>query len=180
MEDKFLKIAVTTQWALEGEAGRIVSLLLDEGFDYVHLRKPEWSPDHMEDLIRRIPSELHGRLVLHDCHELAPKYGLGGIHLNNHNLSPRDGVTYSVSCHSLEEIDKYPDARYLFLSPIFDSISKPGYLSAFDLYKIKPRITGKRVVALGGVTTDKIPLLKTAGFYGAAMLGGIWQHPTPN
>lgn len=61
------------------------------------------------------------------------------------------------------------------LSPIFDSISKNGYRSAFDLDEIKDMITGRHVTALGGVTPDAFPILREKGFSGAALLGYIWN-----
>ena len=62
------------------------------------------------------------------------------------------------------------------LSPVFDSISKQGYRSAFDPDSLRPWLEGKRVVALGGVTPERIPLLRDAGFSGAAMLGYFWNQ----
>jgi thiamine-phosphate pyrophosphorylase len=64
---------------------------------------------------------------------------------------------------------------YVFLSPIFDSISKAGYKSAFTEEMLKEAsdkgIIDEKVVALGGVTFDKIPYLKKLNFGGAAMMG---------
>ena len=40
-----------------------------------------------------------------------------------------------------------------------------------DLEKISSFIRGKKVIALGGVTPDKFPFLKSKGFLGAALLG---------
>ncbi len=80
--------------------------------------------------------------------------------------------------HSIEQLDQSENFDYVTLSPIFDSISKPGYKSAFNLENISRYIRGKKVVALGGVTPDKFPALRDAGFFGAAMLGHFWQQKT--
>lgn len=68
---------------------------------------------------------------------------------------------------------------YVFLSPIFDSISKSGYRSAFSYARLRDAadrgVIDEKVVALGGVTFDKIPLLSSLHFGGAAMLGAIWK-----
>jgi thiamine-phosphate pyrophosphorylase len=65
------------------------------------------------------------------------------------------------------------------LSPIFDSISKVGYKSAFtndELLKAsKDGIIDERVIALGGITPDKIPYLRELNFGGVAMLGSIYN-----
>ena len=69
----------------------------------------------------------------------------------------------------------------VLLSPIFDSISKKGYASAFSPSQLEEAasqgIIDHQVVALGGVTLDKLPLLESWHFGGAAMLGSIWQQP---
>jgi thiamine-phosphate pyrophosphorylase len=92
---------------------------------------------------------------------------------------PKDYQGFKTrSCHSLEEVKMYKDEfDYVFLSPIFDSISKVGYKSAFDeevLRKASEQgIIDEKVVALGGVTFDKIPYLKELNFGGAAMMGSL-------
>ena len=80
----------------------------------------------------------------------------------------------------MEEISKYKnDYDYLFLSPIFDSISKVGYKSGFNdeelLNASVDGIIDERVIALGGVTFDKIPYLKELHFGGVAMIGGLYN-----
>ena len=65
----------------------------------------------------------------------------------------------------------------MFLSPIFDSVSKQGYASAFTDNALKQAsrdgIIDNKVVALGGVTPDKINYLRQLNFGGAAMLGCV-------
>ena len=67
---------------------------------------------------------------------------------------------------------------YLFLSPIFDSISKAGYKSNFTIDELRAAadagIIDSRVFALGGVTPDRLSLLQSIGFGGAVMLGAVW------
>ena len=68
---------------------------------------------------------------------------------------------------------------YLFLSPIFDSISKGGYKSTFSSEQLieasKAGVIDEKVIALGGITIDKIPYLKRLNFGGVAMLGAIYK-----
>ena len=85
-----------------------------------------------------------------------------------------------ISCHSFEEVVKYKDAYdYLFLSPIFDSISKQGYRSKFShnelLNASNLGIIDSKVIALGGVTPDKMDYLKSLHFGGIAMMGAVWK-----
>ena len=69
------------------------------------------------------------------------------------------------------------------LSPIFDSISKVGYKSAFTEEELRKAhhegIINERVMALGGVTFERIPNVLDLGFGGGMILGDAWQsHKT--
>ena len=127
-----------------------------------------------------LSSDDRHRIVIHDFFELAKPYGLRGIHLNARRSTVLDGWQGHVSrsCHSLEEVKQYKNAcDYVFLSPIFDSVSKQGYASAFAYETLKQAsgdgIIDGKVVALGGVTPDKISRLRSLNFGGAAMLGCV-------
>ncbi len=172
-------IAVTTPDFWPGEAGAITALLAHGGFCRVHIRKPGADAAQIESLLEAIPGELRHRLSLHDCLELAAAGLAGGVHLNSRNPVPPEGFNgiISRSCHSLEEVRRHAAAAdYLFLSPIFDSISKTGYKGAFSTAGLKSSgVITDKVIALGGVTPERIPDLEHIGFGGAAMLGAAWR-----
>ena len=66
---------------------------------------------------------------------------------------------------------------YLFISPLFDSISKPGYRSGLDPEETFSRLAhhAGRVVALGGISSDTMTQVERLGFDGAAVLGAVWS-----
>lgn len=76
---------------------------------------------------------------------------------------------------------------YVFLSPIYSSISKPGHggegaAATFpDADALASALAGSRypVLALGGVTPDRFSELAELGFAGAALLGSIWAADDP-
>lgn len=175
--DKFLIIAVTRPDFFPGEAERINNLFALYQDMYIHVRKPFASYGETERLIRQIDPQFHNRLKMHDYFELTNSYNLGGIHLNSRNPKPLPGArSISKSMHSLKELEDCNHFDYVFLSPIFDSISKKGYKSPFILSELEESIKGKNVIALGGVTPDKFPLLKSIGFMGAALLGYFFSN----
>ena len=176
-------IVITRPDFFEGEAEKIVQLLQSGRADLVHIRKPQASQSQVEQLLLSIPTALYQRLVLHDHHQLAIKYGLHGVHLNSRNPQPPAGWSgaVSISCHSLNELAecrKQPYA-YMSLSPIFDSISKRGYYSTFTPDVIatahKVGLIDERVMALGGITFDKITVVEKMGFGGAMILSDAWR-----
>lgn len=171
----FLKIAFTLPVFVDSEASHIMRLLMSENFDLVHIRKPDASKDDLRELIDTVDSSLHPRLKIHSHFSLLEEFDLGGVHINSRWPDAPDGAVISKSCHSLEELRHADCYAYVTLSPIFDSISKAGYHSRFDIRTIAPFVRGKRVVALGGVTPDRLHELQSCGFYGAAMLGAAWK-----
>lgn len=172
MEEEFLVIAVTPPYEYPGEAERINDMIANRTVNFVHIRKPDYSAAEIEKLINGIEHKFHPHLKLHDHFELIDKYNLGGVHLNSRNtITPKGAATVSKSFHSLEELEDVDTFEYFFISPIFDSISKSGYKSHFDLDTLSKKIKGKKAIALGGVTPLKFDYLKSIGFKGGALLG---------
>ena len=175
----------------------VLPQLFEAGLTVFHVRKPAWSRAELEAYLQAIPSRYYGRLVLHAYYELALHYPLKGIHLTakarqdatlSQLLRQLPGRSVSASFHSLEEVARHRRRYdYVFLSPIFDSLSKAGYRSGFDLAEVAAflqRLAARpayrpAVLALGGITAQNLGLVRPAGFAGAAVLGSIWQSPDP-
>jgi len=87
-------------------------------------------------------------------------------------------VAVSTSVHSWEEFALLPEGlAYAFISPLFDSISKPGYEANPVLLCRPGGPLPCMPVALGGVGGDSLPELLRWGWEGAAVLGWIWDQP---
>ena len=152
----------------------------------LHLRKPDYSENELRLLIEALPMELRRKIRLHDHFELCGEYGLQGVHLNHRHPTPPANIrSMSASCHNLGEVMEHKrNCDYVFLSPIFDSISKQGYTGKFSPETLseaaKDGIIDQKVFALGGVRAQYIPMLRQWGFGGAAMLGEIWEYYKQN
>ena len=174
-------IAITTPKVID-EDTFLIKNLLERGIDFVHLRKPDADINACRKLLSELTNEERTKIIIHDFPELYFEFSLKGVHINRNVTSlPNDYKGYKTrSCHSLEEIIKYKnDYDSLFLSPIFDSISKIGYKSGFSgqelLEASASGIIDEKVIALGGVTFDKIPYLQELHFGGVAMIGGLYN-----
>ena len=175
-------ITITSPEFLSGEA-IFIDKLFSQGLDLLHLRKPEASLEAYNQLLIQIPEQWHSRIVLHEHFKLAEEYKLHGIHLNRRCSQVPDSFRGSISCscHTLGEVKKQKDSKdYVFLSPIFDSISKVGYHAAFSPTSLKQaaieNIIDEKVIALGGITANNISLVKEWHFGGVALLGDIWKR----
>lgn len=174
-------IAITLPHAIDNEVATIRRLLAD-GIDILHLRKPEVGIEYCRHLLEQLSPTQRSKIVIHDYYELYAYYALRGVHINRNitHLPESYHGSRTRSCHSFEEVVRYKDGYdYLFLSPIFDSISKWGYTSAFThdaLHEAACKgIIDDKVVALGGVTPDKIAYLESLHFGGAAMSGALFR-----
>lgn len=175
-------IVITTPQFFEGEAAAITSLFR-AGLEILHLRKPGASATDIERLLCQLPPAYLKRIVTHEHFPLAPAFGLKGVHLNVRNPQVPAGYAghISCSCHSFAEVvQRKHHCHYVFLSPIYNSISKEGYSSAFSCKELQQArqagILDSKVIALGGITRNLLPEIASLGFGGAALLGDIWQH----
>lgn len=171
-------IVISTPGFFPDEA-LLIERLLDEGLPLLHLRKPDCEREALERLLDKIPSDYYPRIALHDWLDLAEERSLGGVHLNRRNPVVPDGFhgRVSRSCHSLEEVTaRKSSLDYLFLSPIFPSISKEGYGNRFPLETLREAegIIDEKVIALGGISARTVTLLEGIPFGGIAVLGAIW------
>ncbi len=164
-----MKLIVISPPTLVPNEHEILNALFEEGLENFHLHKPDLGKEETKEFIQKIPFKHHNKIVLHADF---PKF------------------------HSLQELAEHKEKYdYAFLSPIFDSISKPGYKSKFSnrsgtslpvnqgFSQTKPEliaaIKGRNIIALGGVDENKIELTKKIGFIGVAVLGAIWNSKDP-
>lgn len=177
-----MKLILITSPTYFVEEDKIITSLFEEGLDILHLRKPDTAPMFAERLLTLIPEQYHKRIVVHGHFYLKEEFRLKGIHLNLRNPNAPDHYKghISCSCHSLEEIkERKRNYDYVFMSPVFNSISKQNYNAQYSPEEIKKAhkqgIIDKKVYALGGIDVHNIKEVKKYGFGGAAVMGAIWQ-----
>lgn len=188
-------VLLTPENEMPHETG-IVNSLFAAGLQRLHLRRYGTSEAQIAQYISAIHPQFHQRIVIHSHFHLLHHLHLGGIHLNTATrLSPAlsamtSGIPaekMSTSFHSWQEvIDNTVPYRYVFISPVFNSISKPGYLADIDRTQLpavraiqKASGIDPAIYALGGIGLNNIVTLKNEGFDGAALLGSIWQAQDP-
>lgn len=189
-----MKLIVVSNFSDVPNEHYLLNLLFCEGLQYFHLRKSGYTASRMAAYIERIPEPFRRYVVLHSHFELVERYGLRGAHftkkycyedfLRDRGQDPTPPrkqffAHLSFSLHSIQEVKKAsPMFDYLFLSPIFDSISNRGYNSKFRINDLKVFLGEKpdrpNVIALGGITDHVVDQAFDAGFDGLALLGHLW------
>jgi thiamine-phosphate pyrophosphorylase len=165
---------------------KLITSLFEQGLPLLHVRKPNAHADELREYIQSIPKQFHKKVVIHSHYKLAKEFNLKGIHLTEkvRKSGFRDTrlKIISTSFHATKDVLKSRRKyEYVFLSPVFDSISKQGYTSNFtsDELNVFLKKTKQRVIALGGINDKNIKISKQVNFSGAAVLGYIWESKKP-
>ena len=191
-------IAITSKNNHDREI-QYIPLLFKAGLNILHVRKPEFNKNQLSSFISLIPAEYHDRLVIHSHFELHTEIKIKGIHLpekirkENYlaisKIVPNKKMISSSFHHTDDLINNEIPFEYVFISPVFDSISKVGYKSNFDFkklnntvveYKKNQKIVKKAgVIALGGINDLTINKILDSSFDGAAVSGYLWEGDNP-
>jgi len=166
----------------------IINALFDEGLELFHLRKPAASESEVEMFLKKINANYYSRIAIHQHHSMAEAFGINRIHFpekdrleaGEEKLKKWKSENYilSTSIHSISDYESLSDNfNYTFLGPVFESISKQGYKpKSEELIQLKKNENRKvKIVAIGGITMEKLERVEQANFDGAALLGAIWN-----
>ena len=181
-----MKLAVISSSKTVENETEIVTQFFEEGLQTFHLRKHRYSAAEMKLFIKKIPIHYHDRIIIHSHHSLARKFKLKGVHLTKSHkkkqlktwltlkfikfTNPELEVT--TSFNNLGQLfDKHSayEYSYVFLSPVFDSLSSK-FQSGFTEYSLSAALkkTKYKVVARGGVDITAIEKSHKIGFEGLA------------
>lgn len=127
------------------------------------------------------------RLFVNDRLDVALAVGAAGVQLGQGSLAPEDarrlnaGWWIGKSVHDLREAEAAHagGADYLLVGPVFPTATHPdrqplGLAPLADIAAL-----GLPVVAIGGVTVERIPELRQAGVHGAAAIRALWDAADP-
>lgn len=177
-----MKLIVISHPSWIEDENEAVRILFENGLEYFHLRKPDVTMDTYRMFLEKINPDFHKHIIIHNHFELISEYKIKGIHLNSKakTILPMISKHCSRSCHSFNEIiENKAFYDYLFLSPVFNSISKQNYQGVFhfkDLEQASEKhIIDQKVIALGGIDVTKVKQVIEWKFGGIAVLGFLWE-----
>src|SRR5690242_19794239 len=172
-----------------------VGRMLSVGVRLIQLRIKERSASELRAEIREakgLCSRAGAQLIVNDYWMLAMAEGCDFVHLGQGDLDTADvaalrkaGVKVGVSTHSHMELARAlalsPD--YVALGPIYPTVLKVMPWSPQGLQRItewKRRIDGAiPLVAIGGLTVERLPGVLEAGADVAAVVNDIVSNPNP-
>jgi len=172
-------IIVTHPGHLNGEI-EICKELFDSGLERLHVRKYRWTEEEITKWLKHFSKEELNKMVVHHQQGIFEKMNLGGLHFRYNSefaFTKRSDQTFSCSVHTWEEAEHASSfCDYVFISPVFDSISKFAYKQNTDLLRVPANLTDKKIFALGGIHNENIHKVYEMGYYGAVALGYIWNN----
>ena len=170
----------------------VIEAILTAGGRWVMVREKDLPEDELASLVRaiiRLARRVGGGVVVNTWASVAAACEADGVHLPQ-GLSVAEarrivgpGRWVGVSTHNLEEALRAVEegADYITLSPIFPSVSKPGYGPALGVETLRmvARAVSIPVVALGGITPENARACREAGAAGIAVLGSVMTAEDP-
>ncbi|WP_298301062.1 thiamine phosphate synthase [Hydrotalea sp.] len=187
-------IIITTPENLPNETV-MINQMFELGLERLHIRKPKAGIEDYRKYLDQINPIYHHLISVHAFPELLKDFTTIGFHCTGkiiNNSTKMDFVfsnnpkIISASFHSWEELknNNYP-FDYIFISPIFNSMSKPGYTGNIAINRIQSsRLAIKmekkfcpKIIGLGGISETNMHVLYNAGFEGVAIIGNIWLMP---
>ena len=70
-------------------------------------------------------------------------------------------------------------ADFLVVGSIYETASHPGRAAVGTGLLREAARLGRPVIAIGGITPERVPELKAAGAYGVAAIRALWQADDP-
>jgi thiamine-phosphate pyrophosphorylase len=183
-------LVITDRKAAARPLEEVVAAVLRGGGRWLSLREKDLRHEERLSLLSRIvmlAQSFGATITVHGDLAAAAAAGVG-LHLpaggSPEQVRARLGrdALIGLSVHSADEAARAdPTADYVTLSPIFGSISKPGYGPALGVQDLADAAAHARVpiVALGGVSADNLGPCLAAGAAAVAVMGAVMAAADP-
>lgn len=195
MADRLLRLYLVTD--RQRTAGRplldVVDAALRGGVDAVQLREKDLSGDALLKLaarLRKLTRRYGARLLVNDRIDIALAVDADGIHLPVDSFAPADarrmlgaGALIGASTHSVEQARAAAagGADFVAFGPVFDTPSKRSFGTpvGLDALAQATQAVTVPVLAIGGVTAERVRSLRECGAHGIAVIAAILEADDP-
>ncbi len=180
-------------YLITGHVGRL-ELLVPQGARLVQLRLKDEPEAELRRQIARARDfcAVHGaQLVVNDHWQLALELNCNYVHLGQEDMETADfaalrraGVRYGLSTHDEAELERAlsHDPAYVALGPVYTTLLKKMKWAPQGLDRVTrwKAMAGKTpLVAIGGLTPERLPGVFAAGADSAAVVTDIQQAADP-
>lgn len=128
------------------------------------------------------------KLVMNDRADLAVAAAFEGVHLGQEDLSPtaarsvcKPPMIVGVSTHYASQVSaaNLTDCDYIAIGPVFSTGSKqnPDPMVGLEGVRAARALTGKPLVAIGGITAENAKQVMDAGADSVAVISALIHEP---
>jgi len=171
--------------------GRSLAMVLSDaikaGVPAIQLRERDLSTGELLSLAHEIQTMTMAgsvSLIINDRVDLAMALNLDGVHLRSDSLSPvpvrrliGSHRLIGVSTHSVEDVRRanQSGADYIVFGPIFETPSKRSFGPPLGLNLLTDACSQSSipVLAIGGITCERVREVRRAGAHGVAVIGAL-------
>lgn len=164
---------------------------VDGGVDAVHLREKDLAGGTLVEAARELRRALAGRalVIVNERVDVALVSGADGVQLPEAGMRPRDAravagrrLLIGRSVHDAAGAERAADAGadYVLAGHVYQTRSKPGQAPRGPAFVREiARACPLPVIAVGGITPDRVAEVLDAGAYGVAITSGILAADDP-
>jgi thiamine-phosphate pyrophosphorylase len=171
--------------------------LAEAGLRAVQVREKDLAPAALfslaaqwRDAVRAQAPGSSLQFFLNDRADLALSLGFAGVHLREDSLPAarhapvlRERLRFGVSCHSVEGVlaAEQAGADFATFGPIYETASKAAYGAPLGprMLEQAARQTRLPLLALGGITPERVKACREAGAWGVAAISAVWDAEDP-
>ncbi len=185
-------LLITGRKQARGNIVDILAAAFAAGCRWASLREKDLPEAEQAALLRELVARAKpfgARVTLHGDPDVSHEAGADGVHLaagGDAGAARRilgKTALVGLSVHGAEEARNVDAALvdYVIAGPVFLTESKPGYGPALDAEGLAKIVKASPVpvIAIGGITPETVPLCRTAGAAGIAVMGGVMRVDDP-
>jgi len=173
-------------------AEEIVKIVLEAGCRWVMYRDKAATIEIFRQtaaVLVGLCDKFNAKVCINEKIDVAEGLAGSGIHLQSSYDVPSaksrlcPSALIGVSCHSISEAQKAEKlgADYVTFSPVFETLSKPGYgplVGLEGLRNASQRLTIP-IIALAGINSSNASQCMESGARGIAVMGGVMRSSDP-
>jgi len=169
----------------------LADAVLAAGVRWLQLRAKDATTRDLAALARRLVERTHaadGVLIVNDRLDVALAVGADGVHLGQDDLPAGaarrlvPGLVLGISTHGLEQARQAvaDGADYVAVGSIYPTGSKPQFeLVGVELLRRCRTLVPGPLVAIGGITVERVPEVRAAGADGVAVISAVGMARDP-
>jgi len=171
----------------------VIGECLAEGLPAVQVREKDLTAGELAALCRRLrplTRDYGARLIVNDRLDVALAVGADGVQRTGTSLSLRDmravagqRLQIGASVHSLDEAlgAQREGADWIVFGPVYDTASKRAYGPPQGLDRLAEVARAVRipVIAIGGITPERVADVLASGGRGVGVISGILAAASP-